>query len=116
MLQHLVNKLWGLSRATPRAPVRWLASPHTSLRGELLARWVKFFQSLRSSSSPGVATLARVSARELRTTSGGNNYLITNLSLTASTATAEVWEKMRKNEPKEIKEQLVRLGLLLQEL
>ena len=60
-------------RSTPRAPVRWLASPHTSLRGELLAKWVKFFQSLRSSSSPGVATIARVSARELRTTSGGNH-------------------------------------------
>ena len=83
-----MNKLWGLSTATPRAPVRWLASPHTSLRGELLAKWVKFFQSLRSSYSPGVATIARVSARELRTTSGGNNYLITNLSLTASTATS----------------------------
>ena len=117
MLQHLVNKLWGLSTATPRAPVRWLASPHTSLRGELLARWVKFFQSLRSSSSPGVATLARVSARELRTTSDGNNYLITNLSLTASTATSgEVWEKILKNKPKEITEHIVMLGLLLQEL
>ena len=104
--------MWGLSRA----PVRWLASLHTSLRGELLARWVKFFQSLLSSSSPGVATIARVLARELRMTSGGKNYLITNLSLTVSTATAEVWEKMSKNEPKEIKEQLVWLGLLLQEL
>ena len=83
---------------------------------DLLARWVKFFQSLLSSSSPGVATIARVATREQRTTSGGNNYPITNLSLTASTTTAEVWEKMSKNEPKEIKEQLVRLGLLLQEL
>ena len=96
--------MWGLSRATPRAPVRWLASPHTSLWEELLARWVKFFQSLLSSSLPGVATIARVAARELRTTSGGNNYLITNLSLTVSTATAEVWENMRKNKPNEIKE------------
>ena len=113
MLQHLVKKLWGLIRDTPRAP---LASPHTSLWEELLAKWVKFFQSLLSSSSPGVTTIARVGTRKLSKTYGGNNYLITNLSLTASTATAKVWEKMHKNEPKEIKKQLVRLGLLLQEL
>ena len=69
-LQHLVKKLWGLIRDIPRAP---LASPHTSLWEELLARWVKFFQSLLSSSSPVVATIARVATRELRTTSGGNN-------------------------------------------
>ena len=113
----MVKKLWGLSRATPRATVRWLTSPHTSLWEDWLARWVKFFQSLLSRSSPGVAIIPRVATSKPRTTSGSNNYLITNLGLTASTATsAEVWEEMLKNESKEIKEQMVMLRLLLQEL
>ena len=33
-----VKDVWGLSRATHTATVRWLATPHTSLREDLLAR------------------------------------------------------------------------------
>ena len=110
-----VKNVWGLSRATHTATVRWLASPHTSLREDLLARWVKFFQSLLSSSSPEVATIARVAAGDLRTTTGGNNYMITKLGLDANTATpAEVREKLRESEPEESEEDMARLGLLLE--
>ena len=38
-----VKSVWGLSRATHTASVRWLASSHTSLREDLLARWTKFY-------------------------------------------------------------------------
>ena len=111
-----VKNVWGLSRATHTATVRWLASPHTSLREDLLARWVKFFQSLLSSSSPEVATIARVAAGDLRTTTGAKNYMITKLGLSASTATpAEVREKLRQSEPEESKEEMARLGLLLEQ-
>ena len=110
-----VKNVWGLSRATHTATVRWLASPHTSLREDLLARWVKFFQSLLNSSSPEVATIARVAAGDLRTTTGSNNYVITQLGLSASTAAAaEVREKLRQIEPEESEEQMARLGLLLE--
>ena len=110
-----VKNVWGLSRATHTATVRWLSSPHTSLREDLLARWVKFYQSLRNSASPEVATIARVAAGDLRTTTGGNNYLIAKLGLSANTATAaEVREKMRESEPDESEEQMARLGLLLE--
>ena len=81
----------------------------------MLARWVKFFQSLLSSSSPEVATIARVAAGDLRTTTGGNNYMITKLGLNANTATpAEVREKLRESEPEESEEDMARLGLLLE--
>jgi hypothetical protein len=110
-----VKNVWGLSRATHTATVRWLASPHTSLREDLLARWVKFFQSLLSSSSPEVAIIARLAAGDLRTTTGANNYMITKLGLSASTASpAEVWEKLRQSEPEESEEDMARLGLLLE--
>ena len=46
-----VKDVWGLSRAT-HTTVRWLSSPHTSLREDLLARWVKYFQSCLRSTSP----------------------------------------------------------------
>ena len=92
-----VKNVWGLSRATHTATVRWLAS----LREDLMARWVKFFQSLLSSASPEVATNAKVADGDLRTTTGANNYIITKLGLSASTATpAEVWEKLRRASPR----------------
>ena len=107
----------GAELSQPQSTGQVAGQPAHQPVGRLAGQVGEVLPVLLSSSSPGVATIARVSARELRTTSGGNNYLITNLGPTTSTATsAEVWEKMRKNKPKEIKEQLVRLGLLLQEL
>ena len=62
-----------------------------------------------------MATIARVSAGDLRTTTGANNHMIAELGLSASTATsAEVRENMRQNEPKESEEQMAWLGLLLE--
>ena len=110
-----VKSVWGLSRATHTASVRWLASSHTSLREDLLARWTKFYQSLLSSSLPEVATIARVAAGDLRTTTDSNNYVITQLGMSASSAmAAEVREKLRQSEPNESEEQMARLGLLLE--
>ena len=105
--------MWGLSRATHTATVRWLATPHTSLCEDLLARWVKYYQSLLSSASPEVVTIARIAASDLRTTTGANNDLICQLGLDPATATpGEVREKVRASEPVETEEQLARLGLL----
>ena len=110
-----VRDAWGVSRATHTATVRWLSSPHSSLREDLLARWVKYYQSLLSSDSPEVATIARIAAADLRTTTGANNRLIVDLGLSPSTATpAEVREKLREAEPTETEEQMVRLGLLME--
>ena len=108
-----VKDVWGLSRATHTATVRWLATPHTSLREDLLARWAKYYQSLLSSASPKVVTIARIAASDLRTTTGANNDLICQLGLDPATATpGEVREKVRASEPVETEEQLARLGLL----
>ena len=56
-----------------------------------------------------------VAAGDLRTTTSSNNYVITQLGLSASTAAAaEVREKLRQSEPEESEEQMARLGLLLE--
>ena len=48
---------------------------------DLLARWVKYFQSCLSSPSPEVCRVARIAAGNLRTTDGANNRIITHLGL-----------------------------------
>ena len=110
-----VKDVWGLDRATYTARVRWLASPHSSLREDLLSRWVKYFQSCVSSRSPEVCTIARIAAGDLRITTGSNNRLISDLGLDPfTTTTAEVREKIQESKPQETEEQMARLGLLLE--
>ena len=95
--------------------MRWLASPHSSLREDLLSRWVKYFQSCVNSRSPEVCTIARIAAGDLRTTTGSNNRLISDLGLDPYTATsAEVRDKIKESEPQESEEQMAKLGLLLE--
>ena len=53
-----------------------LSGTHTSLREDLLSRWVKFYQSLLSGPSPEVAVIASVAAADVRSTTGANNKLI----------------------------------------
>ena len=110
-----VKDVWGVSRATHTATVRWLSSPHTSLREDLLARWVKYFQSCLRSASLEVSTIARIAAGDLRTTTGANNQIIRDLGLDpSSTSPAEVRLKVRESQPEESEEQMARLGLLLE--
>ena len=110
-----VKDVWGVSRATHTATVRWLSIPHTSLREDLLARWVKYFQSCLRSASPEVCVIARIAAGDLRTTTGANNKLISDLGLDPSSATpAMVREAARAAEPVESEEQMAKLGLLLE--
>ena len=53
---------WGVIRATHMATVRWLSTPHTSLKEDLLARCVKYYQSWLTSDLPEVSTIAMVVA------------------------------------------------------
>ena len=85
-----VKDVWGVPRATHRVYARWLSGPHSSFREDLLARWVKFYQSLFTSPSPELAVIARVAARDLRSTTGANNRLIHDATgLDARTATSQ---------------------------
>ena len=97
------------------ATVPWLSGQHSSLREDLLSRWVKYFQSCIHSRSPEVCTIARIAAADLRTTTGSNNQLIRDLGLDPFSATAPmVREKIQQSEPIETEEQMARLGLLLE--
>ena len=110
-----VRDVWGVSRATHTATVRWLSLPHTSLKEDLLARWVKFYQSLLASGSLEVATIARIAAGDVRSTTGANNRMIVELGLDPRTASpAEVRERLRAAKPVETEQQMARLGLLME--
>ena len=72
---------WDCPRATRTYLVQQvLACGSTSAKTEIMARYCKFFRSLRSSPSTEVATLANLLARDIRSSTGGNLRLIAGLS------------------------------------
>ena len=76
---------------------------------------MKYFQSCVNSRSPEVCTIARIAAGDLRTTTGSKNRLISDLGLDPYTATsAGVRDKIKESEPQQTKEQMDRLGLLVE--
>ena len=97
-----VKDVWDVPRATHRVYARWLSGQHTSFREDLLARWVKFYQSLITGPSPEVAVIARMAARDLRSTTGANNRLIRDSTgLDARTATSlQVRRELQQRETK----------------
>ena len=110
-----VKDVWGVTRATHTATAKWLACGHTSFKEDLLARWVKYYQSMLTSPSPEVTTIARIAANDQRTTTASNNRLITDLGLDPATATPRmVRERLEEEEPVESEEQMARMGLLLE--
>ena len=53
-----------------------LSAGFTSARTDILARFVKFFRSLRTASGPEVRTAAYLVSRDIRTVTGSNLRLI----------------------------------------
>ena len=78
-----VKDVWGVTRATHTATARWLACDNSSFQEDLLARWVKYFQSMLSSALPEV-TIARIAAADVRTTTAVNNDMLSILGLDPS--------------------------------
>jgi hypothetical protein len=113
-----VKDVWRVPRATHKVYARFLGSGFTTIREDLLSRWVKFFQSLLSGPSPEVATLATVAAADLRTTTAQNNRLVFSLTgLDARVATAaEVRTELRRREPDTTEDEEKTAGLLCQAL
>ena len=110
-----VKDVWGVSRATHTTTARWLACGNTGFKEDLLARWVKYFQSMLKSKSLEVTTIARVAASDRRTTTGANNAMILDLGLDPFTVTPRmVRQTLREQKPVETLEQMARLGLLLE--
>ena len=71
-----VKDVWGVPRNTHTVFTRWLASGHTSLRDDLVARWPKFLRSLFTGPSPEAAVVARMAAADVRSTTAANNRLV----------------------------------------
>ena len=76
-----IKDVWGITRATRTANVKWLACGQSSFEEDLLVRWVKYYQSMISSASPEVATQARITASDVRTTTSSNKKKISDLDL-----------------------------------
>ena len=72
-----------------------------------MSRWVKFYQSCITGPSPEVAVIARVAARDIRSTTGSNNRLILNATgLNARTATSlQVRQELQEREDKTSEEE-----------
>ena len=113
-----VKDVWRVPRETHRVFARYLGSGFTTIREDLLSRWVKFYQSLLSGPSPEVATLARVAAADQRTTTAENNRLVYSLTgLEARVATAaEVRTELRRRDPDMTEDEEKTAGLLCQAL
>ena len=110
-----IKNVWGVTRATHTATAWWLACGHSSFKEDLLARWVKYFQSMLASASVEVTTIARIAAADQRTTTASNNRLISDLGLDAATTTPKmVKQRLREEEPVETEDQMTRLGLLME--
>ena len=76
-----IKLTWDCPRATRTYLVQQvLACGSTSAKVEIMARYCKFFRSLRSSPSTEVATLANLLGRDIRSSTGGNLRLIAVLS------------------------------------
>ena len=84
-----VKDVWGLPRSAHTIYVRWLSAGHTSLKEDLAARWPKFFRSLINGPSPEAAVVARMAAKDARSTTAANNhYTCSSMGLSVWTATA----------------------------
>ena len=76
-----IKLAWDCPRATRTYLVQQvLGCGSTSARTEIMARYCRFFQGLRSSPSREVATLVNLVARDIRTCTGNNIRLITEHS------------------------------------
>ena len=77
----LMKLTWDCPRATRTYLVKQvLACGHISAKTEVMARFTKFFQGLRSSPSREVATLANLLARDIRSSTGRNLSTISELT------------------------------------
>ena len=97
-----VKGVWGIPRPTHRVFASWLSEiiHHSSFKEDLLARWVPLYQSFLASLFTELAVIVRVTAEDLRNTTGANNWLIYTASgLVARTATsAKVRSNLRRKE------------------
>lgn len=111
-----VKDVFGVPRSTHSTLARWLSYGLSSLREDLLTRWVKFYQSLLTSSSPHLITIARIAASDVRTTTGSNNRLISDLTgLNPRTVTPrQVKEKLREQEWTDSEEENEKVSTLLE--
>ena len=66
------------------------ACGHTTFQEDLLARRVKYFQSMLSRASPEVSTMARVAASDVRTTKAASNDMIATIGLDPLTVTPKM--------------------------
>ena len=77
----MIKLTWDCPRATRSYLVQQvLACGNTSAKTEIMARFCKFFQGLRSSPSREVATLANLLARDIRSSTGRNVRTISELT------------------------------------
>ena len=116
-----IKLAWQVPRGTHTYFVdRLLACGISHVKTDILARYVKFFKSLRESPSVEVSILAHIVARDVRTTTGSNLNLIHDLTAQdpwccSSSKVKEVLEGKLAQMPSQDAWRLPYLGKLLEQ-
>ena len=92
---------WGVPRGTHSYFLDYLSGGLISARRDILGRYVGFYQSLLSSPSKEVIILARVVAKDIRSTTARNLRLVEEETggLSWSTSTRRIKERLMEREP-----------------
>ena len=109
-----VKLAWGVPRGTHSYFLDYLSGGLVSSRRDILGRYAGFYQSLLSSSKKEVIILARIVAKDIRTTTARNLRLIEQETggLTWSTATTRIKQKLLECEPAVPREEQWRIQFL----
>ena len=109
-----VKLAWGVPRGTHSYFLDYLSGGLVSSRRDILGRYAGFYQSLLSSSKKEVIILARIVAKDIRTTTARNLRLIEQETggLTWSTATSRIKQKLLECEPAVPREEQWRIQFL----
>ena len=70
--RNCVTAVWGVPWGLHRVYTDLLSCGHSSIKEDLLSRYVKFFSLLLRSPAPEVAIVARIAAADIRSTTGSN--------------------------------------------
>ena len=97
-----VKLAWGLPRATHTYFLDFLSGGLVSARIDILGRYLGFYRSLLSSPSREVNILARIVAKDIRSTTAKNLRLleVETEGMTWSTSTSRVKEKLLQSKPR----------------
>ena len=96
-----IKLAWGVPRATHNYFLDYLCGGLVSVKRDILGRYAGFYRSLLQSPSREVSILARVAAKDIRTTTARNLRFLEVETGEGTWATSLIWlrEKLKEQDP-----------------